>query len=179
MMADKPETDLWRDSLVRYLGYANEVGESFRPIAPRLVVPSYCVAFGYVLGDTYDKAAKAHAKAVAASFSTRKRNAVIADATIDTLAWQTLASVAIPGFTINRVVGQGAAGTRKCKMTTNGSFAVQRTAKNSPVLRRWLPTAIGLGVIPLIIHPIDSLVDMAMDRSVRKWSASYLEGIDK
>ncbi|RLN75488.1 hypothetical protein BBJ28_00000566 [Nothophytophthora sp. Chile5] len=165
-MADKPETDLWRDSLVRYLGYANEVGESFRPIVPRLVVPSYCVAFGYVLGDTYDKAAKAHAKAVAADFSTRKRNAVIADATIDTLAWQTLASVAIPGFTINRVVALS-------------SFAVQRTVKNSPVLRRWLPTAIGLGVIPLIIHPIDSLVDTAMDRSVRKWSASYLEGIDK
>ncbi|GMF18993.1 unnamed protein product [Phytophthora lilii] len=97
--------DIWRDSLVRYLGYANELGESFRPIAPRLVVPSYVVAFGYVLGDTFDKAGKAHSKAVAEGVSTRKRNAVVADAAIDTLAWQTMASVVIPGFTINRVVG--------------------------------------------------------------------------
>ncbi|CAM9642447.1 unnamed protein product [Choristocarpus tenellus] len=33
-------TDIWRDSLLRYLGYANEVGESFRFIAPRVVGPS-------------------------------------------------------------------------------------------------------------------------------------------
>lgn len=32
--------DIWRDSALRYAGYANEVGESFRNIAPRLVVPS-------------------------------------------------------------------------------------------------------------------------------------------
>lgn len=34
------ELDIWRDSPLRYAGYANEVGESFRNIAPRLVGPS-------------------------------------------------------------------------------------------------------------------------------------------
>ncbi|KAG3003937.1 hypothetical protein JG687_00012014 [Phytophthora cactorum] len=148
--------DIWRDSLVRYLGYANELGESFRPIVPRLVVPSYFVAFGYVLGDTFDKATKAHATAVDQQVSSRKRNALVADAIIDTLAWQTMASVVIPGFTINRVV---------CE---------ERAAKNSPVVRRWTPTAIGMGVIPLIIHPIDSFVDLAMDKTVRKWSKTFI-----
>jgi len=103
-MGKEQQQDLWRDSLVRYLGYANELGESFRPIVPGLVVPSYLVAFGYVLGDTLDKAGKAHAKAVADGLSARKKTAVVADATFDTLAWQTMASVVIPGFTINRVV---------------------------------------------------------------------------
>ena len=50
--------DIWRDTPLRLLGYANEVGESFRYVFPRLVVPSYAVAFGYVLADTQDKARK-------------------------------------------------------------------------------------------------------------------------
>ncbi|KAL3673975.1 hypothetical protein V7S43_001660 [Phytophthora oleae] len=155
MTKDVP--DVWRDSLVRYLGYANEVGESFRPIVPRLVVPSYIVACGYVLGDTFDKATKTHDEAVARGVPSQKRNVLVATATVDTLAWQTMASVVIPGFTINRVVAIS-------------SFAVQKAVKRSPVVRRWAPTAIGLGVIPLIIHPIDYLVDVAMDNTVRKWS---------
>ena len=55
--------DPLRDGPLRYLGYANELGESFRPVAPRLVVPSYLVSFGYVFADTLDKAAKEHAQA--------------------------------------------------------------------------------------------------------------------
>jgi fission process protein 1 len=125
-------TDVWRDSLVRYLGYANEVGESFRPVAPRLVLPSYVVAFGYVAGDTLDKAVKAHRRATDEGVPARKRAVAVANATVDTLLWQTSvdylsfvwgrarrvilsecwgcawrglqASVVIPGFTINRVV---------------------------------------------------------------------------
>lgn len=87
---DEKSVDIWRDSLVRYLGYSNELGESFRPIAPKLVVPSYAVAFAYVLGDTFDKASKANVNAQAQKLSDEKRRAVVADATIDTLLWQTM-----------------------------------------------------------------------------------------
>ncbi|GLD91940.1 hypothetical protein PINS_up000473 [Pythium insidiosum] len=86
------EQDIWRDSLVRYLGYSNELGESFRPIVPQLVVPSYLVAFGYVLGDTYDKATKAHALATTQGVSEQKRTALTANAAVDTLLWQSLVS---------------------------------------------------------------------------------------
>ncbi|KAF1315666.1 Mitochondrial fission process protein 1, partial [Globisporangium splendens] len=85
-----PAVDIWRDSLVRYLGYSNELGESFRPIVPRLVAPSYAVAFAYVVGDTYDKASKADARTQAQHLSNGKRRAVIADAAVDTLLWQTM-----------------------------------------------------------------------------------------
>jgi hypothetical protein len=55
MVADAPKVDIFRDTWVRYIGYANEVGESFRPLFPRLVAPTYIAAFGYVLGDANSK----------------------------------------------------------------------------------------------------------------------------
>ncbi|XP_078687661.1 mitochondrial fission process protein 1-like [Branchiostoma floridae x Branchiostoma belcheri] len=54
-MADsgtKKEVDIYRDTLVRYLGYANEVGESFRALVPVSVVwGSYAVATAYCTAD--------------------------------------------------------------------------------------------------------------------------------
>ena len=38
----------------------------------------------------------------------------------------------------------------------------------APSFRRFAPTVIGLAVIPLIIHPIDTGVDFVMDRTIRK-----------
>ncbi|XP_014690273.1 mitochondrial fission process protein 1 isoform X2 [Equus asinus] len=54
------ERDLFRDTWVRYLGYANEVGEAFRSLVPAAVVwLSYGVASSYVLADAIDKGKKA------------------------------------------------------------------------------------------------------------------------
>jgi len=50
---------------------------------------------------------------------------------VDTLLWQTAASVVIPGFTINRVVSLAA------KVLKHHSSAA---------VRRWVPTMIGLGL---------------------------------
>ncbi|CAN0346998.1 unnamed protein product, partial [Ectocarpus sp. 12 AP-2014] len=88
--------DVWRDSALRYAGYANEVGESFRNIAPRLVVPSYAVSIAYVCGDTVDKAYKDYTKG--------KGMVAVGKTGLDVLLWQTLASVAVPGLTINIAV---------------------------------------------------------------------------
>ena len=71
--------------------------------------------------------------------------------------WQTLASVTIPGLAINQIVKAS-------------RFAVARSPITVPALAaKWLPTAFGLGSIPLIIHPIDTAVDFAMDSTVRQW----------
>ncbi|OQR95098.1 hypothetical protein ACHHYP_00391 [Achlya hypogyna] len=149
------EKDILRDGPLRYLGYANELGESFRPIFPAFVAPSYAVAFAYVAADTYDKATKASATAPPAA-----KSAHVAAAAVDTLLWQTMASVVIPGFTINRVVA--------------ASKAVVTSSVKNPALERWLPTCLGLGAIPLIIHPIDSLVDFGMDNTTRVWTRKVL-----
>jgi len=41
----------------------------------------------------------------------------------------------------------------------------------SKVARKWTPTAVGLGIIPFIITPIDEAVTWGMDETVRKWLA--------
>ena len=57
----KQEVDIYRDTPVRLLGYANEVGEAFRAlVSVKFVYASYGVASAYVLADTYDKASKVH-----------------------------------------------------------------------------------------------------------------------
>lgn len=53
------EIDIYRDSYLRYCGYANEVGESFRPVIPKVFVHlSYAVAVMYVLAECGDKSRK-------------------------------------------------------------------------------------------------------------------------
>ena len=140
------EVDLFRDTPVRYLGYANELGEAFRPILPKFLVPSYVVSFGYVFADTFDKAQKAR--------NLGESGGKITKAAVDTLLWQSFASVIIPGFVIHKVVDAVKWSGKK--------------AKFPPAMRRWAPTAIGISAIPFIIHPIDNFVDYAMDNTLRK-----------
>ena len=80
------------------MGYANELGESFRYITPWLVKPSYGVAFAYVFADTYDKAQKQYKKD---NFELSKKLYL---QSADCLIWQTLASVLVPGWIIHKIV---------------------------------------------------------------------------
>ena len=88
--------------------------------------------------------------------------------------WQALASVIVPGekyhrkkyyiisheksstgFTINRICAYSLAGMAK---------AIPHVAETS---RKWATTGIGLGTIPFIVHPIDSLIHFVMDNTTR------------
>jgi len=151
--------NVFRDSLLRYLGYANEVGESFRYQFPKLVRPSYVVAFGYCGMDALSTGYRVwnqqqQSPTTTPSKPNKQQQAIVAE-TFDTLVWQSLASVMIPGAIINILVKA----SRR---------AVSRSPITLPViLSKWLPTSVGLGSIPLIIHPIDNAVDYAMDNSIR------------
>lgn len=61
----------------------------------------------------------------------------------------------IPGATINLVVKAS-------------RFAVAQTSAAPTVVAGWLPTFVGLGSIPIIIHPIDEAVDYLMDNTTRR-----------
>jgi len=149
--SDQKGIDIWRDSALRYLGYTNEVGESFRPILPKFVVPSYIVAFGYVGCDTVDKAV--------VSLRENKPIDIVARNTFDALLWQVLASVLIPGKLVHLI-------------THSADYLVKRKPVKQYLpshLRRFGPTAVGLAVIPFIVHPIDALVTDLLDATTRKW----------
>lgn len=66
-----------------------------------------------------------------------------------------LASVIIPGFTINRICW--------------GTGRLLKMAKANKMIRKTVPTGVGLASIPLIIHPIDRLMDYVMDNTYRKF----------
>ncbi|KZC12593.1 PREDICTED: mitochondrial fission process protein 1 [Dufourea novaeangliae] len=155
MTDKKPEEDVFRDTPVRYLGYANEVGEAFRPIvSPSIVWLSYVISSGYVIADTVHKGWKEYEGNTSKEAT---KNALYSMA--DTLLWQTFASVLIPGFMINRI----------CAATQ----CLQRKSCNPVIRNRWMSTVIGLVSIPLIIQPIDHIVDEAMNVTYRKWVGYY------
>ena len=63
-----------------------------------MVVPSYALAIAYTFGDCSDKGHKAYVE------DGHKFTKKVFFKSFDALIWQLLASVAIPGFLINRVV---------------------------------------------------------------------------
>ncbi|XP_018406498.1 PREDICTED: mitochondrial fission process protein 1 [Cyphomyrmex costatus] len=158
MKNDQEEVDLYRDTYVRYLGYANEVGEAFRSLVPKSIVwSSYVLSSGYVLADTIHKGVKVYQ---ADATPQKIKNVLLS--TSDTLLWQAFASVIVPGFTINRI----------CATV---QFA-QRKSTRAAWKKPWISTLIGLVSIPFIIHPIDHAVEEAMDVTYRKWTGYHPKG---
>ena len=151
------DIDIFRDTWIRYLGYANEVGESFRPLVNvNFVRFSYVIACGYVCADSIDKMYRAKQRLKQSQGDLNKNELKnISKAGIDSLIWQSFASVIIPGITINRLV----------KLN---SYSLKRMGTNA-LLQRSIPTAIGLISIPFIIHPIDNFVHFAMNNTFRPW----------
>ncbi|KAJ1627722.1 mitochondrial 18 KDa protein-domain-containing protein [Pavlovales sp. CCMP2436] len=140
--------DIWRDSPLRLVGYSNEVGEAFRPLISRTAVHgSYALAFAYVIGDAADKASKAGQKAKAQGEPPALQMLTTA---ADVISWQTIASVAVPGMIINRVVALA-------------GFAFRRAGRPPG----WGPTFIGLATVPLIVKPIDHATDLLLDMTLR------------
>ncbi|XP_059843902.1 mitochondrial fission process protein 1-like [Hypanus sabinus] len=149
---DGPESAAGERTWVRFLGYANEVGEAFRALVPvGLVWASYGISAAYVTADAVDKGKKAAAAHGDRPGKTMKVGAAV----VDTFIRQALASVAVPGFTINRL----------CAASL---FLLLKTTRWPLLVRKWTTTAIGLSAIPVIITPIDKSVDFLLDSTLRK-----------
>jgi len=158
---EEGEVDIYRDTLLRYAGYANEVGEAFAPLVPAVVVPaSYGVAITYVIADTVDKFRKS------IGGGKYKKGTITTCAIVegfDALIWQLAASVALPGYTIHQVVA----------ISVTLLSAAGLTEMGGPIDA--LPTVIGLATIPFIVKPLDELAEVGMDISFRKLFSPYLE----
>jgi len=143
--------DPYRETSLRYMGYANELGEAFTSYLPDWGLPaSYCVAASYVMFDTIDKGQKAYE---AADEGEKIQDAARISA--ETLTWQLLASVFWPGSIIRVIVNLSA------------NMIVNRHMDDSHFFH-FLPTLVGLAAIPLIVKPIDTTVDKMMESSISK-----------
>jgi len=226
------EYDIWRDSLLRYLGYSNELGEALRPVLPAAYLASYGLAFAYVFADSVDKGGRAdknkRRNLARSTFITldkgcegyltkddmayafKKLKTPLSDKDIDAyfaqigasgsevinleqfmaafdkedeklvslvekmekpsedggllgnpslvagadaLIWQVIASVALPGFTINRFVTLAEIG---CEAQAQGN-----------IIAEYLPTVLGLSLIPIVCKPLDELADVGLDATLR------------
>lgn len=186
---EKTAYDPLRDGPLRYLGYSNELGEAFSAwLFPGGVPLSYAVAVSYVLFDTYDKYTKTLADAeekIGASRILDKAKLVSTIAFergIDTLVWQLLASVIIPGYTIHTVVGVSHDILENALKNTPGLppiYWISNAASVPPetvvgFAEKSLPTFIGLLTIPFIVHPIDSAVHGILNASLRPILREYI-----
>jgi len=143
--------DPYRESSLRYMGYANELGEAFTSYLPEWGLPaSYCIAAAYVMFDTIDKGEKAYN---AAEEEDKMMDTV--RISTETFTWQMLASVFWPGSIIRVIVNMAAT------MISNNNL-------DNNQFVHFLPTLIGLSAIPMIVKPIDTTVDKIMEGSISK-----------
>lgn len=150
-MSIHEEHDIFRHTKLRYLGYANEIGEAFRyQISFKLLASSYILSTGYVIGDAIDKGYKSY-KHLLKSEKTEvieiKKTAM--KTAFYCLVWQLVATEIFPAFIIYQVV--------KISKKFNYSWV------KNPTLKMWFPTLIGLSIIPLFPYTIDPAIDKVFD----------------
>ncbi|KAG6832882.1 hypothetical protein H0H92_004766 [Tricholoma furcatifolium] len=138
----------------RYIAYTSDVGEAFRPVVPPWVVTAaYGVSWLYLAGDVGYESYKAYHRGPspieAANFSEPTR---IGIAAVQRATFQSIASMALPAFTIHTAVAQA---KKAFKNTQNVR------------LRTWGPTATGLAIVPILPylfdHPVEHVTDKAFD----------------
>jgi len=143
----------------RYIAYTSDVGEAFRPvISPRIVTAAYGISWLYLAGDVSYEAYKAHrhgpSPLEAAHFSEPTRVGMVA---VKRAAFQSIASMALPAFTIHTAVAQA----RKAFASTK-----------NPRVKTWGPTITGLAIVPvlpyLFDHPVEKVTDATFEWIERK-----------
>ncbi|KAI0269193.1 mitochondrial 18 KDa protein-domain-containing protein [Gloeopeniophorella convolvens] len=149
----------------RYLAYTSDVGEAFRPIVPPAVVrAAYGISWLYLAGDVGYESYKAHRRGPtpfeAAHFTEPTRVGLVA---VKRAAFQSIASMALPAFTIHTAV-------RQAKKAFDKSANLR--------LRTWGPTATGLAIVPALPFIFDHPVEVATDRAF-EWVEHQLAGFSK
>ena len=153
---EKKEYDIYRDSPLRYMGYANECGEAFAAWLPPFGVPAtYGVATVYVLADTFDKAIKANKE------KGMKEGVIVG---LDTVTWQ----ITPGGLLAGEFYSRHGEPDELVGFKLPADLSLDIGGLDAATIEKALPTAIGLMTIPFIVKPIDKTIDWAMEESVTK-----------
>lgn len=138
----------------RYVAYTSDIGEAFRPVVPPFVVTAaYGISWLYLSGDVAYETYKAHrlgpSPIEASNFSEPTRLGIVA---VQRATFQSIASMALPAFTIHTAVSQA-----------KKAFANVKNVR----LKTWGPTITGLALVPILPylfdHPVESVTDRVFD----------------
>ncbi|KAL0949873.1 hypothetical protein HGRIS_009906 [Hohenbuehelia grisea] len=140
----------------RYVAYTSDIGEAFRPVVPPwIVTAAYGVSWLYLAGssDVSYESYKAHRKGPSATeavhFSEPTRIGIVA---VQRACFQSIASMALPAFTIHTAVKQA---TKAFKNVQN------------PRVKAWGPTVSGLAIVPILPylfdHPVEHVTEKTFD----------------
>ncbi|THG94691.1 hypothetical protein EW026_g6828 [Hermanssonia centrifuga] len=134
----------------RYIAYTSDIGEAFRPVVPpAIVTAAYGISWLYLTGDVGYESYKAYRQGPspleAAHFSEPTRVGMVA---VKRAVFQSVASMALPAFTIHTAVKQ-----------SKKAFV---NVKN-PRIKTWGPTATGLAIVPILPYLFDKPVEHATD----------------
>jgi len=132
----------------RYLAFTSDVGEAVRPVVhPRIVSASYALTASYITGEV--------AYAGYKEFANQSSKERIMDTVARITTFELVASLGLPFLLIHG----GVHATQ---------VLIRRAAIRSPTIQRWVPSGVGLGMIPLmpyyVDHPVEEAVEKAFDK---------------
>ncbi len=151
-----PEThNIWRDSSLRYIGYADEAGEILANyIGPKAVRASYYASAAYGLVDILSTAKKTFKNHNHRSRGHRFKRTL--EEIVDGTLFHTAATVFIPA-TLIRYVRMGVE-----KLQSSGKLPVKLQQF------KHLPAVVAFAALPFIAHPVDQLTDWFLDKTYRR-----------
>ena len=126
----------------RYIAYSSDFGEALRPLtSARFVNSMYVVAFAYVAADVGLSTYREHQRSNGDQSRTGR-------AFVETTTFQLVASILVPSLIIHTAV-----------------HTAQKQAKKTSIrfLKRYGPSALGLGIIPLLPFTIDSPIEHCIE----------------
>jgi len=177
-VADNPLTT----GLLRYIGYTNEVGEAFASMLSKgAIAATYRVVEYYAFADALLTGNRAYNKALQAQHSNKQAIVEGVTAGVDQGAFQFLASWLIPAYFVGQArefVEEALHQTPKqnAKALLNkipGVYeAGQQLGKSklfaqSKMLQKAAPIVVAVGLIPLVVKPIDHGVQFVLDWTLR------------
>lgn len=132
----------------RYLAFTSDVGEAARPVVhPRIVSASYALTASYITGEV--------AYAGYQEFVKQSPKEKILDTVARISTFELVASLGLPFLLIHG----GVHATQTL---------IRRAAIKSPAIQKWAPSAVGLGMIPLmpvyVDHPVEEVVEKVFDQ---------------
>lgn len=143
---------------LKFLAYSNEVGETLRHTFPYLVGPCYALSFGYIFADTYHHM---HPFVDKNGWSHPVTHAELAKRSL----WHLTASLLFP----TGVVGGLIHGTKKAMIHARANVR----------LIRWTLPAVGVGVIPFIIKPIDDFCEEQIMERASPYIDAFFQDLEK